>query len=32
MISVTEAAAENWSFGHGQTQFYQPDERQPPRA
>jgi phenylpyruvate tautomerase PptA (4-oxalocrotonate tautomerase family) len=32
MISVTETAAENWSFGHGETQFYLPDERQAPRA
>ena len=22
MISVTETAAENWSFGNGETQFY----------
>ena len=22
MISVTESAAENWSFGNGETQFY----------
>jgi 4-oxalocrotonate tautomerase len=27
MISVTETAAENWSFGNGETQFYRPDER-----
>jgi phenylpyruvate tautomerase PptA (4-oxalocrotonate tautomerase family) len=24
LISVTETAAENWSFGNGETQFYQP--------
>lgn len=28
LISVVETAAENWSFGNGQTQFYKPD-RQP---
>ena len=27
MISVFEAAAENWSFGNGETQFYQPPSR-----
>jgi 4-oxalocrotonate tautomerase len=25
LISVVEAPAENWSFGHGETQFYEPD-------
>jgi hypothetical protein len=29
LISVTETAAENWSFGNGETQFYQPAEPQP---
>ena len=24
LISVVETAAENWSFGNGETQFYQP--------
>jgi len=24
LISVTETAAENWSFGNGEAQFYQP--------
>jgi 4-oxalocrotonate tautomerase len=24
LISVNETAAENWSFGHGETQFYSP--------
>jgi phenylpyruvate tautomerase PptA (4-oxalocrotonate tautomerase family) len=24
LISVVETAAENWSFGHGETQFYSP--------
>ena len=24
LISVVEAAAENWSFGNGETQFYKP--------
>lgn len=27
LISVVETAAENWSFGNGETQFYKPDER-----
>ncbi len=26
LISVAETAAENWSFGHGETQFFQPAE------
>jgi phenylpyruvate tautomerase PptA (4-oxalocrotonate tautomerase family) len=25
LISVMETAAENWSFGNGETQFYKPD-------
>ena len=25
LISVVETAAENWSFGNGETQFYVPD-------
>jgi hypothetical protein len=25
LISVVETAAENWSFGNGETQFYKPD-------
>jgi hypothetical protein len=24
LISVNETAAENWSFGYGETQFYKP--------
>ena len=28
MISVVETAGENWSFGNGETQFYNPAERQ----
>ena len=24
LISVNETAVENWSFGHGETQFYAP--------
>jgi 4-oxalocrotonate tautomerase len=28
LISVTETAAENWSFGNGETQFYKPADRQ----
>jgi len=28
LISVIETAAENWSFGLGETQFYQPRDRQ----
>jgi 4-oxalocrotonate tautomerase len=28
LISVMETAAENWSFGNGETQFYQPPDRQ----
>jgi 4-oxalocrotonate tautomerase len=27
LISVVETAAENWSFGNGQTQFYRPPDR-----
>jgi hypothetical protein len=27
-----ETAAENWSFGNGETQFYKPRERQGARA
>ena len=26
-ISVVESPAENWSFGNGETQFYEPDDR-----
>jgi phenylpyruvate tautomerase PptA (4-oxalocrotonate tautomerase family) len=29
LISVTETAAENWSFGNGETQFYTPDDAVP---
>jgi phenylpyruvate tautomerase PptA (4-oxalocrotonate tautomerase family) len=32
LISVSETAAENWSFGNGETQFYQPADPQPARA
>ena len=32
LISVVETAAENWSFGHGETQFYPPADRPPTRA
>jgi hypothetical protein len=28
MISVVDTHAENWSFGNGKTQFYNPVERQ----
>jgi 4-oxalocrotonate tautomerase len=28
LISVIETAADNWSFGNGETQFYQPAGRQ----
>ena len=28
LISVNETAAENWSFGNGETQFYTPREAQ----
>jgi len=28
MISVVETAAENWSFGNGETQFYDPRDRE----
>lgn len=27
LISVVESPAENWSFGNGETQFYEPDDR-----
>jgi len=26
LISVIETAADNWSFGHGDTQFYKPPD------
>jgi len=32
LISVTETAAENWSFGNGETQFHKPADRQPAAA
>jgi 4-oxalocrotonate tautomerase len=32
MISVVETAADNWSFGNGEVQFYQPADRQPAAA
>ena len=32
LISVTETAAENWSFGNGETQFYKEVEHQPAAA
>jgi 4-oxalocrotonate tautomerase len=32
LISVVETAAENWSFGNGETQFYELPERQGARA
>jgi 4-oxalocrotonate tautomerase len=32
LISVMETAAENWSFGNGETQFYEPADRQPAAA
>ena len=28
MVSVVDTPAENWSFGKGKTQFYNPAERQ----
>jgi 4-oxalocrotonate tautomerase len=28
LISVLETAAENWSFGNGETQFYKPSDRE----
>jgi 4-oxalocrotonate tautomerase len=28
LISVVESPAENWSFGNGETQFYEPDDRE----
>src|ERR1700684_2852666 len=30
LISVVETAAENWSFGDGETQFYKPDDHAAP--
>jgi 4-oxalocrotonate tautomerase len=32
LICVSETAAENWSFGNGEAQFYPPAERQPATA
>lgn len=32
LISVTATAAEDWSFGHGETQFYAPAEPRGGRA
>ena len=32
LICVVETAADNWSFGNGETQFYEPAERQPAPA
>jgi phenylpyruvate tautomerase PptA (4-oxalocrotonate tautomerase family) len=32
LISVNETAAENWSFGNGETQFYRPREAQSARV
>ena len=32
LISVTETAAENWSFGNGETQFYKPADHEPAAA
>ncbi|HEY1519883.1 MAG TPA: tautomerase family protein [Solirubrobacteraceae bacterium] len=32
LISVVETAADNWSFGNGETQFYQSHDRQPAAA
>jgi 4-oxalocrotonate tautomerase len=32
LISVVETAAENWSFGNGETQFYQPADPEPAHA
>jgi 4-oxalocrotonate tautomerase len=32
LICVVETAAENWSFGNGETQFYQPADPEPARA
>jgi len=28
LISVVESPVENWSFGNGETQFYEPDDRE----
>jgi 4-oxalocrotonate tautomerase len=30
LICVVESPAENWSFGSGETQFYEPDDREGP--
>jgi hypothetical protein len=30
LISVVESPVENWSFGNGETQFYEPDDRDGP--
>jgi 4-oxalocrotonate tautomerase len=32
LICVVETAADNWSFGNGETQFYPPADRQPAPA
>jgi 4-oxalocrotonate tautomerase len=32
LISVVETAAENWSFGNGEAQFYKPAEQPVPTA
>jgi hypothetical protein len=32
LISVVETAADNWSFGNGEAQFYKPADRQPAAA
>ena len=32
LISVVETAAENWSFGNGETQFYEPRKHEGARA
>jgi 4-oxalocrotonate tautomerase len=32
LISVVETAAENWSFGNGETQFYRPGDHQSERT
>ena len=32
LISVTETAAENWSFGNGETQFYKSADHHPAAA
>jgi hypothetical protein len=28
LISVTETAADNWTFGHGEAQFHRPVDHQ----